>query len=83
MVKSKNCIISLTCSRPISALPDIDWLLSLDGLIYSVLLLTIHAVAAVWLPNIDVIRDKLWNISGPLRKMKRGLLFCALAVGPC
>ena len=41
----KNCIFSLACS--ISALPY----LTVAGLIYSVLLLTTRAVAAVWLPK--------------------------------
>jgi len=47
--------------------------------LYSVLLLTTHAVAAVWLLNLVIIGVKLWTAFGsqPRKWRKMGVLHCS------
>jgi len=60
MKKHKNSVISLKCCT--DALPDFNQSLAL---IYSVLLLTTHAHAAVWLSKSHTVSGvKLWTVMG-------------------
>jgi len=63
----------------ISALPDFDQSLSIAGLIYSVLLLTIHAVAAVWLPKSRHHQSQALDYFGAIaqKERKMGVLRCS------
>jgi len=75
MLKCKNCIFLRMQYSCIARLRPVA------GLIYSVLLITTHAVAAVWLPK--YIGVKLCTILGPLPRKKGRSMFCTVTVGLC